>query len=157
MYYAYNSFAHLARNEDVPETENSALLSNDNYADLQNLKKTRVLLIEDDRTTRRMVSNAIGHYCDLTEAFNAGKGVSKFQNFDPDIVFLDLELPDHNGHKILKWIMYNDPGAYVVLFSGNCDQYNVQKAMDNGARGFVPKPFDVNLMMYYICQCPKMH
>lgn len=157
MYYAYNSSVQAVQKHEILETEFPEILSNDNYADLQTLKRTRVLLIEDDRTTRRMVSKAIGDYCEVMEAFTAGSGVAKFQNFDPDIVFLDLELPDDNGHNTLKWIMYNDPGAHVVLFSGNCDRHNVSKAIDNGARGFVPKPFDVNLMMYYICQCPKLH
>lgn len=124
---------------------------------LQNLQKTRVLLIEDDRTTRRMVSKAIGDYCNLIEAYSAGKGIARYKSFDPDIVFLDLQLPDDNGHNTLKWIMYNDPGAHVVLFSGNCTRHNITKAMNNGAKGYVSKPFNANLMMYYICQCPKLH
>lgn len=130
---------------------------NDFYMKLQSLQKTRVLLIEDDRTTRRMVTRAIGDYCNLIEAVDAGKGMSKYINFAPDIVLLDLELPDENGHNILQWIMRNDPGAYVVLFSGSCDSYNVRKATDNGAKGYIPKPFDVNRIMHYINQCPKLH
>lgn len=121
------------------------------------LGKARVLLIEDDRTMHRMVSKSIGHYCDLIEAFNAGSGIAKYKNFDPDIVFLDLDLPDDSGHNILTWIIRNDPGAYVVLFSGHCDSDNLVKAMKNGAKGHVPKPFNSDLMMRYICECPKLH
>lgn len=133
------------------------LFVQDNFVDLQSLQRTRVLLIEDDRTTRRMVARSVGSYCHLTEAFNSGMGISKYKNFDPDIVFLDLELPDDNGHNTLKWIMHNDPGAHVVLFSGSCNSHNVGKAMNNGAKGYVPKPFNASLMMYHICQCPKLH
>lgn len=156
-YFAASSYAQPAWSNEPETFEPENILSNDNYTDMNALRNTRVLLIEDDRTTRRMVSKAIGDYCDLTEAFDAGKGVNKFIHFDPDIVFLDLELPDNNGHNILEWIMWNDPGAYVVLFSGKCDEYNVQKAMNNGAMGFVPKPFSPERMMSYILQCPKLH
>jgi len=138
-------------------TEQDILSINDNLTDIRNLRKTRVLLIEDDRTTRRMVSKSIGNYCNITEACSSGNGTSKYINFAPDIVFLDLELPDTNGHKTLKWILRNDPGAYVILFSGNCNSHNINKAMNIGAKGFVSKPFNPQKMMYYICQCPKMH
>lgn len=135
----------------------SATLEPRPYVDLASLRRTRVLLVEDDRTTRRLVSKAIGDYCDLVEAFNAGGAATKYQKLAPDIVFLDLELPDHNGHHLLQWIKRNDPGAYVVLFSGNCDRFNIRKAMNNGAQGYIAKPFDSNLMMRHICQCPKLH
>lgn len=116
-----------------------------------------VLLIEDDRSTRRLVAAALDGHCSYHEAPSAGKGISEYVNQIPDIVFLDLELPDGDGHSLLKWIMQNDPAAYVVLFSGNCDAENVRKAMRNGAKGYIPKPFDASLMMYYIHQCPKFH
>lgn len=134
-----------------------AMVANDRLVNLLHLQKTRVLLIEDDRTTRRIVSRSIGPYCNLTEATNAGQGISKFINFAPDIVFLDLELPDRDGHQILKWMMHNDPGAYVILFTGNCDTYNIHKASKNGAKGYIPKPFDKHLMMFHIRKCPKLH
>lgn len=124
---------------------------------LAELQRTRVLLIEDDRTTRRMVMRSLGSYCEIIESFSAGCGIANFINFSPDIVFLDLELPDHDGHHVLEWIMYNDPGAYVVLFSANCDAKNVDRAMNNGAQGYVPKPFDTGSMLHHVFCCPKLH
>ncbi len=153
----YNTYEPNYQQTAIEDDVIANLLSNDNCLGIASLQATRVLLIEDDRTTRRLVSKAIGNYCNLTEANNAGQGISKYKNFNPDIVFLDLELPDDNGHNILKWIVHNDPGAYVVLFSGSCDTHNVKKAINNGAKGYVPKPFDAGRMMYYICQCPKLH
>lgn len=135
-------------------TVGSFVLTTDNLAELQ---RTRVLLIEDDRTTRRMVRRSLGTYCEIIESFNAGCGISNFINFSPDIVFLDLDLPDHDGHHVLEWIMHNDPGAYVVLFSGNCDAANVDRAMNNGAQGYVPKPFDTGSMLHHVFCCPKLH
>ena len=125
-----------------------------NINEMISLQKRRVLLIEDDRTTRRLVHGAIGNHCRLSEAENAGTGISKYIHFDPDIVFLDLNLPDGNGHHILNWIMKNDPGAYVVIFTGSHERQDIKRAMSNGARGYVKKPFDPSMMMYHICRSP---
>lgn len=124
---------------------------------LHKLSQPRVLLIEDDRTTRRIVSNALGPHCNLMASINAGKGMSHYKDFNPDLVFLDLELPDGSGHDILQWIIRNDPGAYIVLFSANCDSENIEKARYNGAKGYVHKPFDLIQMMYHIQACPRLY
>ncbi len=129
---------------------------NDNFPHLQTCRQTRVLLIDDDRTMRRLVSKAIGDYCSLTEASSAGKGVSKYLHFEPDLIFLDLELPDNDGLVILEWILWNDPDAYIVLFSGHCNSEKIHKATRIGAKGYVSKPFDANVMMYHILQCSKI-
>lgn len=125
--------------------------------EMMNFQRKRVLLIEDDRTTRRLVQATIGNHCHLTEADSAGSGITKYINFDPDVVFLDLNLPDGNGHNILEWIVKNDPGAYVVIFSGNDNAYNIKRAIKNGAKGFVKKPFDPNMMIYHISHSPNIH
>nr|MBI1228774.1 response regulator [Cytophagales bacterium] len=115
------------------------------------------VLIEDDELARRLVSNAISKECSLIESANAGNGVFQYKYFDPDIVFLDLGLPDGDGHNILKWIMRNDPGAYVVLFSGRKDEYNIEKALNNGAKGYITKPFNKDVLLFHLRACPKIH
>lgn len=129
----------------------------ENIHEMLNFQRKRVLLIEDDRTTRRLVQATIGDRCHLTEAESAGSGITKYINFDPDVVFLDLNLPDGNGHNILEWIVKNDPAAYVVIFSGSDNPYNIKKAISNGAKGFVKKPFDPDMMIYHICHSPHIH
>ncbi|MDB2683156.1 response regulator [Alphaproteobacteria bacterium] len=156
-YFACGSSAQLTWHDQQEVDDVATYLANDNLTDMRDLRSARVLLIEDDRTMQRMVSKSIGDYCDLIKAPTSGNGISKYLNFDPDIIFLDLNLPDNNGHKILKWIMWNDPGAYVVIFSSYCDSANIEKALNSGAKDYVPKPFNPGKMMSYILQCPKLH
>lgn len=125
--------------------------------DIATLQQTKVLLIDDDRTTRRMVAMAIGDYCDLQQAIDAKAAINKVEEFQPNIVFLDLELPDDNGHNLLKWIMRNKPETHVVLFSGHCDPENVELAITNGARGYVTKPFNPQNMIRYLYSSQSMH
>lgn len=126
-------------------------------ADIGNDRKARVLLIEDDRSTRRIVSASLRDHCDLIEAPNASQGISSYNSLEPDIVFMDIELPDGSGNDLLNWMTHNDPGAFVVMFSGHYDADNVIQSIDAGAKGFIAKPFDFSKMMHFINMCPKLH
>ncbi len=120
-------------------------------------RTARVLLIEDDRTTRKMVTGQLQDYCKVTEAPDASQGITLYNHMHPDIVFMDIELPDGNGSDLLRWMLRNDPGAFVVMFSGHTDSESVMRAITNGARGFVSKPFDIQRMLHFIEMCPKLH
>jgi two-component system, chemotaxis family, chemotaxis protein CheY len=117
----------------------------------------RVLLIEDDRSMRRLVSAELEEYCDLIQAPDASQGISAYNAFQPDIVFMDIELPDGDGHNLLSWMLRNDSGAFVVMFSGHSDSENIIKCAETGAKGFIAKPFNVNKMLHFIRMCPKLH
>jgi len=122
---------------------------------LKEPKKPRVLLIEDDRTTRRMVRASVKEDCHLTIAGNANLGVSVYRNFQPDIVFMDIQLPDGNGHQLLQWIMSINPNAFVVMFSGMSDSNTLFRSVDAGAKGFISKPFNEQKMRFFIEQSTK--
>ena len=125
--------------------------------DFQQFGEARVLLIEDDRTTRAMVKSALEKHCCFVEAPNMSQGITLYNYMLPDIVFLDIELPDGDGNDLLHWMLRNDPGAYVVMFSGYSHTSNVIESMNTGAKGFVSKPFDIRRMLYFIDRCPRVH
>ncbi|MEZ5918972.1 MAG: response regulator [Alphaproteobacteria bacterium] len=104
-----------------------------------------------------MVAKSLQDYCELIEAQNASHGISAYNAFDPDLVFMDIELPDGDGQNLLKWMTRNDPGAFIVMFSGHYDTDNVIKSIDYGAKGFISKPFDLNKMLHFLRLCPKLH
>lgn len=109
----------------------------------------KVLLIEDDPVTRWMVRNALKYECRFAVAPTANKAFAMFNAFQPDLVFLDIGLPDKSGRDVLDWIMRNDPGACVVMFSSNNNMDNISSALEEGASGFISKPFlKENLLRY---------
>lgn len=110
----------------------------------------RVLLVEDDPVTRWMVRNALKNECLFASAGTASAAFSVFSSWRPDLVFLDINLPDKNGHEVLDWIMRNDPGARVVMFSSAGDIDNISAALEDGASGFVAKPFQREKLLHYI-------
>lgn len=116
-------------------------------------EKAKVLLIEDDRTMRRMVRAEIGEHCELIEAENACHGVSLFKLHRPDLSFIDISLPDGSGHNLLQWMLQVNPDAFGVMFSGYSDTNNVFESINAGAKGFIAKPFDTGKMLFFIKQC----
>lgn len=118
-------------------------------------EKAKVLLIEDDRTMRRLVKAEIGDQCDLILADNASLGANMFKTERPDLAFIDISLPDGSGHNLLQWMLQVNPDTYGVMFSGHSDTSNVWKSIKAGAKGFVAKPFNTEKMMFFIRQCTR--
>mgnify|MGYP000956230053 FL=1 len=110
----------------------------------------RVLLVEDDPMTRWMVRQILKDECEFATAADGEKTYLMYEAFKPDIVFLDIHLPDTNGFHILEWIMQKHPDACVVMFSGNDNLDNISNALEDGASGFVAKPFMKESLMHYV-------
>lgn len=113
---------------------------------------TKVLLVEDDPVTRWLVRNALKDNCDLATASSANKAFSLYSSYQPDVVFLDVNLPDKNGYEVLNWVMRNDPGANVVMFSSQDSMDNITQALECGASGFISKPFVKEQLLGYVSQ-----
>ncbi len=116
----------------------------------QSLGAVKVLLVEDDPVTRWMVRNALKHECEFVTAPTMNKAFGMYSSYQPDVVFLDINLPDGNGYTVLEWIMRNDPGACVVMFSSNDNLDNISSALEDGASGFIAKPFLKENLLHYI-------
>lgn len=124
------------------------------FASTTQHRKTRkshyVMIVEDDPMTRRMVSNAFRQEYAVVTASNAHDAIANYLIYAPDIVFLDIGLPDSSGFEVLKDIVATDNQAYVVMFSGNSYLDNVTAALNSGASGFVAKPFKKENLMHYV-------
>ncbi|NDG04196.1 MAG: response regulator, partial [Alphaproteobacteria bacterium] len=100
-----------------------------------------VLVVEDDPLTRRIIASCLKDDHALITATNAHEAVANYLIYAPDIVFLDIGLPDVDGFAALHEIVANDHDAYVVMLSANSYLDNVTAALNAGASGFIGKPF----------------
>jgi two-component system chemotaxis response regulator CheY len=124
---------------------------------LKNLKerrekneKTKILLIEDDAFSRRMVKNILSKESDVIEAENGSEALIKYVQHAPHIVFLDINLPDANGMELLERLIEIDDGAFVIMLSGNSVRENIIGSIQKGAKGFVTKPFPKEKLFHYL-------
>lgn len=145
---------------DLPDQSNDA----DNFGEVsslteifleaKNLRKARypqyVMVVDDDPLTRRLIASSLKERYALVSAADAQEAVANYLFYAPDIVFLDINLPDASGFSVLQQIVASDPDAYVVMLSGNSYLDNVTKALNNGASGFISKPFRKEKLCHYI-------
>ncbi len=116
--------------------------------------KTEIMIVEDDIFSQKLVSNALETKYDLSISGDGQGAILTYAKKAPDVLFLDIGLPDIDGHQVLEKIFQMDPKAYVVMFSGNGDQQNIMRAMQLGAKGFVGKPFTQEKLFQYIEKSP---
>jgi two-component system chemotaxis response regulator CheY len=104
----------------------------------------RVLIVDDAmfmRMTIKQMLEAHGHSV-AGEAGDGIEAVKKFIECKPDVVLLDITMPEMNGVEALKRIKELDPDAKVVICSAMGQQAMVAQAIQYGAKDFIVKPFE---------------
>ena len=103
----------------------------------------RVLVVDDAAFMRKMVTDALtagGHEI-VGEAGNGNEAFSQFQALKPDVMTLDITMPEKDGLAALKDILAFDPTAKVVMCSALGQESKVLESIKAGAKDFVVKPF----------------
>jgi two-component system chemotaxis response regulator CheY len=103
----------------------------------------RVLVVDDAVFMRKVVSDALtkgGHEI-IGEAANGQEAVDQFQALKPEVMTLDITMPEKDGLAALKEIIAMDPQARVVMCSALGQESKVLEAIKAGAKDFVVKPF----------------
>ncbi|MCW2994674.1 MAG: response regulator [Conexibacter sp.] len=109
----------------------------------------RVLVVDDAAFMRKMVSDALtggGHEI-VGEAANGSEAVQQFASLRPDVMTLDITMPDKDGLTALKEIIAVDPGAKVVMCSALGQESKVLESIKLGAKDFVVKPFQADRVL----------
>ena len=108
-------------------------------------EKTTVLIVDDSGLSRMMLRNILEEagYCIVAEASDGLEGELAYKQYQPDIVTLDITMPNMDGIECLEKIMDYDPDANVIMITAAGQQNKVIKALKEGAKKFVTKPYNV--------------
>lgn len=105
------------------------------------MTKAEILVIDDEVQIRKLLQITLqsNDYV-VKEAATAHEGSAMAANHPPDLIILDLGLPDENGHEVLKKLRewYTNP---VIILSVQSTEEDIIKALDNGANDYLVKPF----------------
>ncbi len=102
-----------------------------------------VLICDDAIFMRRMISDILSQagYQVVGEAANGLQAVEMYTNLRPDLVTMDIVMPDMGGIDAVREIMKVDPEARILMCSAMGQQALVIEAIEAGARDFIVKPF----------------
>lgn len=105
------------------------------------MTKAEILIIDDEVQIRKLLQITLqsNDYI-VKEAVTAKEGCIMAANHPPDLIVLDLGLPDDSGHNVLKQLRewYTNP---VIILSVQSSEEDIIKALDNGANDYLIKPF----------------
>ncbi|MBN6188680.1 response regulator [Aneurinibacillus sp. BA2021] len=103
----------------------------------------RILIVDDASFMRMMIKGFLTKhgYTIADEAANGAEAVEKYKQVSPDLVTMDITMPEMDGIEAVKAIRQMDPNAKIIMCSAMGQQNMVVQAIQAGARDFIVKPF----------------
>lgn len=108
-----------------------------------------VLIVDDAAFMRMMIKDILekNGYEVVAEAENGNVAVEKYKEFTPDLVTMDITMPEKDGVTALKEIKSIDPNATIIMCSAMGQQAMVIDAIQAGAKDFIVKPFQADRVL----------
>ena len=102
-----------------------------------------ILIVDDAIFMRTMIKGIVKRYgyCVVGEGANGLEGIEKYKRLSPDILLMNITMPEMDGLTALRRIIEFNPKAVVVIISAMGQKHNVLDAIHSGAKYFIVKPF----------------
>ena len=106
----------------------------------------KIMLVDDAAFMRMMVKNTLmkSGYDNFVEAQDGAEAVKKYDEENPDMVIMDITMPNMDGLQALKKIRESHPDAKIVMCTAMGQEGMVVDAIKSGARDFIVKPFNAD-------------
>lgn len=104
----------------------------------------KILIVDDAKFMRMTLTNILqnGHHEVVGEAENGKQAIEMYSQLQPDLVTMDITMPEMNGLEALRVIKQMNPTAKVIMCSAMGQQKMVVEAIEAGAKDFIVKPFE---------------
>jgi two-component system KDP operon response regulator KdpE len=107
----------------------------------------RLLVVDDEPSmVRTLRTNLRGHGFQVETAETAGEAISSYERRQPDLVVLDLNLPDGNGFDVVRHIREHS-GTPIIVLSARGGEHDKVNALDLGADDYMTKPFGIDELL----------
>lgn len=113
-----------------------------------------VLVVDDAAFMRMMIRDILAKEgYSIHEAVNGRDAVEKYDELRPDLVTMDITMPELDGISALREIRAKDPGARVLMVSAMGQQRMIVEALEAGALDFLVKPFQPTKVLETVKKC----
>ena len=108
-----------------------------------------ILICDDAAFMRMMIKDILtkNGYNVAGEAENGAKAVERYNELKPDLVLMDITMPEMDGIQALKKIKSTDAGAMIIMCSAMGQQAMVIESIQSGAKDFIVKPFQADRVL----------
>lgn len=111
----------------------------------------KLLVVDDSDLIRRAIKRTIERSGDEIEtASNGVDALRVVENFDPEVVTMDISMPEMDGLTCIEGILKRRPSAKIIVISALGDKPTAVEAVRRGAQGFLLKPFTAEALSFEI-------
>ena len=105
-----------------------------------------ILIVDDASFVRTMIKNILtkNGFDVIDEAENGAEAIEKYKKLQPELIIMDIIMPEIDGIQAVKEIKKLNPDAKIIMCSAVGQQSMINEAMQAGAEDFIAKPFETN-------------
>jgi DNA-binding NtrC family response regulator len=118
----------------------------------------KVLIVDDERFIRTTLGEALRAWeYETVEADTVATAIRVFEEEEPSMILLDIDLPDGSGIDVLQKVKEKRPGTIVIMVTGNVDVPNTVAALRGGAHDFIGKPVKLEELRVTLRNASEVH
>jgi DNA-binding response OmpR family regulator len=107
----------------------------------------KILVVDDEPEVRKLMEHFLtDRGYDVRLAENGRRGLAELEHFRPDVVLLDMHMPEMDGLETLRQLSAKSPGLPVIMVTVNEDVQTTSQLLQLGAADYVPKPFNLDYL-----------
>lgn len=115
----------------------------------QSLSQARILVVDDDDFLRSVLLDQLRRegVLYLEEADGAGKVAKLVEQFEPDLILLDVQMPDGNGFDVCSQLRMNGFDRPIIMLTGQTEEGDVIEGLEAGANDYIGKPMRIGELL----------
>lgn len=120
-------------------------------------KKLTAMVVEDEAVANELLSSTFKNFfSEVKSAFNGKEALEMYEKMMPDIVFLDIIMPEMDGIELARRIREINPDQIVIIISASNDIQKISESIEIGVNSFIQKPIDTKKIIELISNIVNM-
>jgi CheY-like chemotaxis protein len=113
----------------------------------EKLQRKRILVVEDQPLVSEILIYLLRRYYHPSQAHSGKDALEQIKHKAPDVILLDLSLPDMNGLEVARLVRRNEKTSRIPILAISGSPLDEQKCLQMGCNDFIQKPFSVSTLM----------
>jgi DNA-binding response OmpR family regulator len=111
------------------------------------LQGRRILVVEDQPLVSELLTDLLRLYDHPSQASSGKDALAQIKHKAPDLILLDLNLPDMNGLEVARFVRRNEKTSHIPILAMSGDPMDKSKCLEMGCNDFIHKPFTVSTLL----------
>jgi two-component system, chemotaxis family, chemotaxis protein CheY len=121
------------------------------------LQGKQILVVEDEPLVSELLTDLLRLYDHPSQANSGKDALEQIKHRAPDVILLDLNLPDMNGLEIAKFVRRNEKTSHIPILAMSGDPMDKSKCLEMGCNDFIQKPFTVATLLVRLSELTPPH